>query len=303
LHNGIRYVDLEGMDIEGLHTFIQAHSAGSLAAASRRLKITPMAASRRLNALETELGVRLMHRSSRSVSLTPEGEALLPYATSIVEAAEAGRAVLTPSHRGATGLLRVTAAAAFGRKVIMPLIPSLLAENPGLLIDIELTDGVTDLVGRGMDVGIRIAKLKDSNLIARKLAPNPRFLCAAPSYLEANGIPSTVEDLADHDCITLSGVSHWPFQMADKERMVRVAGRFSSNSIEGAHEAVVGGAGLTVLSAWDVRAEIADGRLVQITLRDGTPRELAIWAVFPTARQVLPKLRVFIDRLESAITA
>jgi DNA-binding transcriptional LysR family regulator len=288
------------MDTDALNTFIQAYAAGSLASAARRLKITPMAASRRLNALETELGVRLMHRSSRSVSLTPEGEALLPYATIIVENAEAGRAVLTPSHKGATGLLRVTAAAAFGRKVIMPLVPSLLAENPGLSIDIELTDGITDLVGRGMDVGIRIAQLKDSNLIARKLAPNPRVLCASPAYIEANGVPSTVEDLSEHDCITLSGVSHWQFQMADKERMIRVEGRFSSNSIEGAHEAVVGGAGLTVLSAWDVRAEFADGRLVQINLEDGTPRELSIWAIFPTARHVLPKLRVFIDRLEHA---
>src|ERR1700743_2812594 len=240
------------MDIEALNTFIQAYAAGSLAAAARRLKITPMAASRRLSALEAELGVRLMHRSTRSVSLTSEGEALLPYATQIVDAAEASRAVLAPSAHGATGLLRVTAAAAFGRKVIMPIIPPLLAENPGLSIDIELTDGITDLVGRGMDVGIRIAQLRDSNLIARKLAPNPRVLCAAPSYLRADVCPSSVEDLADHDCITLSGISHWPFQMADKERMIRVSGRFSSNSIEGAHEACTSRAGLNVLSCWDV---------------------------------------------------
>jgi DNA-binding transcriptional LysR family regulator len=289
------------MDIEALNTFIQAYAAGSLAAAARRLKITPMAASRRLSALEAELGVRLMHRSTRSVSLTSEGEALLPYATQIVDAAEASRAVLAPSARGATGLLRVTAAAAFGRKVIMPIIPPLLADNPGLSIDLELTDGITDLVGRGMDVGIRIAQLKDSNLIARKLARNPRVLCAAPSYLACNGTPSTVEDLADHNCITLSGVSHWPFQMPDKERMIRVAGRFSSNSIEGAHEACTGGAGLTVLSAWDVRQELQEGKLVQINLKDATPRELSIWAVFPTARQVLPKLRVFIDRLQQEL--
>src|SRR5262249_12253960 len=162
-----------------------------------------------------------------------------------------------------------------------------------LSIDIELTDGITDLVGRGMDVGIRIAQLKDSNLIARRLAPNPRVLCAAPSYLARNGTPSSVQDLADHECITLSGISHWPFQMPDQERMIRAVSRFSSNSIEGAHEACVGGAGLTVLSAWDVRAELAEGRLVRIDLKDATPRELSIWAVFPTARNLLPRLRVF----------
>ena len=291
------------MDIDALNIFVQAYSAGSLAAAARRLKITPMAASRRLIALEEELGVRLMHRSTRSISLTAEGEAFLSYATSMVETAEAGRAALAPSDHGATGLLRVTAAAAFGRKIIMPLVPRLLAENKGLSIDIELTDGITDLVGRGMDVGIRIAQLRDSSLIARRLAPNPRILCAAPSYLERHPAPRTVADLADHDCITLSGVSHWPFQVGAKERMIRVEGRCSSNSIEGAHEACVGGAGLTVLSAWDVRAELAQGRLLQLNLKDATPRELSIWAVFPTARQVLPKLRVFIDRLEEAVAS
>lgn len=290
------------MDTDALSTFIQAYAAGSLAAAARRLKITPMAATRRLATLEQELGVRLMHRSTRSVSLTPEGEAFLPYATGIVEAAEAGRAVLEPSARGATGLLRVTAAAAFGRKVVMPLIPALLDENPGLSIDLELSDGLTDLVGRGMDVGIRIAHLRDSNLIARRIAPNARVLCAAPAYLARRGTPVSVDELGAHECVTLSGLSHWPFQVGSKERMIRVNGRFSSNSIEGAHEACVGGVGLTVLSAWDVRADLADGKLVQIELADATPRQLSVWAVFPTARQVLPKLRVFIDRLQQELT-
>ena len=289
------------MDIDALNIFVQAYSAGSLAAAARRLKITPMAASRRLIALEEELGVRLMHRSTRSVSLTAEGEAFLSYATSMVETAEAGRAALAPSDHGATGLLRVTAAAAFGRMIIMPLVPRLLDENPALSIDIELTDGITDLVGRGMDVGIRIAQLRDSSLVARRLAPNPRILCAAPSYLERHPAPRTVADLADHDCITFSGVSHWPFQVGAKERMIRVEGRCSSNSIEGAHEACVGGAGLTVLSDWDIRPEIDAGRLVAIQLDDATPRELSIWAVFPTARQVLPKVRVFVDHLSAAL--
>jgi DNA-binding transcriptional LysR family regulator len=289
------------MDIDALNAFVQAYAAGSLAGASRRLKLTPMAVTRRVIGLEAELGVRLLHRSTRSISLTPEGEAFLPYATSIVETAEAGRTILAPRERGATGLLRVTAAAAFGRKVIMRIIPPLLEENPGLSIDLELSDSVADLVGRGMDVGIRIAQLKDSTLIARKLARNERVLCAAPSYIARKGVPSSLDDLAQHNCITLSGITHWPFQVAGRERMVRVQGRFSSNSIEGAHEAVVGGVGLTVLSHWDIAAELADGRLQRIQFADAAPRELSIWAVFPTVRQVLPKLRVFINRLQTEL--
>jgi DNA-binding transcriptional LysR family regulator len=184
----------------------------------------------------------------------------------------------------------------------MPLMPSLLEQNPGLSIDLELTDGITDLIGRGMDVGIRIAQLKDSSLIARKLAPNKRVLCGAPSYLNRKGTPATVDDLASHDCVTLSGISHWPFQMTDKERMIRVRGRFSSNSIEGAHEACVEGVGLTVLSAWDIQTELSDGRLIEIQLPDATPRELSVWAIFPTARQLLPKVKIFVDSLQKAIT-
>jgi DNA-binding transcriptional LysR family regulator len=111
-----------------------------------------------------------------------------------------------------------------------------------------------------------------------------------------------VDDLTAHECVTLSGLSHWPFQAGSKERMIRVNGRFSSNSIEGAHEACVGGIGLTVLSAWDIRADVEEGRLVPIELADAMPRQLSVWAVFPTARQVLPKLRVFIERLQEVLT-
>jgi DNA-binding transcriptional LysR family regulator len=290
-----------GLDTDALKTFIQTHAAGSLAGAARRLKITSMAATRRLAALEAELGVRLMHRSTRSVSLTPEGETFLPYATSIVEAAEAGRAVLVPSEQGATGLLRATVSSAFGRKVVMPIIPALLAENPGLSIDLELSDGVTDLISRGMDVAIRIAPLRDSGLIARKLAENRRVLCAAPAYLDRRGRPWRVEDLAHHDCITLSGAPYWPFVVAGRDRLVRVVGRFSSNSVEGTHEACVGGVGLTLLSTWDVAAELSDGRLVSIDLNEPVAQERAIWAVYPKARHTLPKLHVFLSRLRERL--
>jgi len=235
------------------------------------------------------------------VSLTPEGETFLPYATSIVEAAEAGRAVLVPSEQGATGLLRATVPAAFGRKVVMPIIPALLAENPGLSIDLELSDGVTDLISRGMDVAIRIAPLRDSGLIARKLAENRRVLCAAPAYLDRRGRPWQVEDLVHHDCITLSGVPYWPFVVAGRHRLVRVVGRFSSNSVEGTHEACVGGVGLALLSTWDVAAELSDGKLVSIDLNEPVAQERAIWAVYPKARHTLPKLHVFLSRLQERV--
>lgn len=289
------------MDILALAVFVQAASAGSLAAAARRMKLTPMAVTRRLAALEAELGVRLIHRTTRSVSLTAEGEAFLPFATTMVETAEAGRATLTPARQGVTGLLRVTAPAAFGRKVVAPIMPGLLADNPGLSVDLDLSDGLADLVARGLDVAIRIAPLRDSGLIARRLADNPRLLCAAPAYIDRHGLPATAEDLARHSCLTLSGANHWPFRVAGRERSIRVTGRFSASNIEGVRGACLGGAGLALLSAWDVRDEVADGRLVAIPLADAVPQDLAIWALFPTTRQILPRLHAFLDRLQQVL--
>jgi DNA-binding transcriptional LysR family regulator len=286
------------MDTDDLRVLVHAASAGSLSAAARQLGLTPTIASRRLAALEHRLGIRLMHRTTRAVALTPEGEAFLPYAERILEAEDGARAELAPGERGASGLLRVTAPAAFGRKVVAPLIPELLAENPNLRIDLELTDTVVDIAGAGMDLAIRIGRLRDSTLIARRLAPNARVLCAAPAYLARAGSPREISDLAAHECLTLSGVDRWPFDVGGRRHDVRVGGRFASSSIEALHQACIGGAGLALLSQWDVADELRSGALVSVDLRNASPQELAIWAVYPSARLVPPKLRVFVAALE-----
>lgn len=289
------------METRDLAVLAAAASAGSLSAAARRLGLTPMAASRRLAALERDCGARLLHRTTRSVALTAEGEALLPYAQAMLEAEEAARAALSPGQLCATGLLRATAPAAFGRKVVVPLMPELLAAQPGLRIDLQLTDAVVDIVGEGFDVAIRIAPLRDSGLIARRLAPNPRLLCASPAYLAARGTPAVLADLADHDCVRLTGVTHWPFRSGATSRNVRIEGRFTSSSIEGVHEACRRGLGLALLSYWDVKDELAAGRLASVALGDAEPQDLSIWALYPTARYAPPKLRVFLAALERGL--
>lgn len=288
------------MDSEGLQVFLSAVRTGSLAAAAQHLKLTPMSTSRRLAVLEEELGVRLLHRTSRSLALTPEGEAFLPFATAIVDTQEAARATLNPTKGGATGLLRVTAPVTLGRKRIMPIVPGLLKENPGLSIELDLNDAIVDMVASGVDLAIRIAPLKDSSLIARRLVPNPKDIYAAPAYLERKGTPRTIEDLAHHECLTFSRFTHWQFLVEGKERSVRVGGRFSSSSVDGYLAACVSGLGLAQLSAWDAKDEVADGRLVPVPIEGASPRDLAIWAVFPSRRQVLPKLRVFLDRFQKS---
>lgn len=289
------------MDSRNLDVFLSAVRTGSLSGAARHLKLTPMSATRRLAALEDELGVRLFHRTSRSLALTPEGEAFLPFAGEIVDTQEAARAILSPSEGGATGLLRVTAPVTLGRKRIMPIVHDLLDENPGLRIDLDLNDTVVDIVASGVDLAIRIAPLKDSGLIARRLVDNPKQIYAAPSYLERHGTPHRIEDLEHHQCLTFSNVTHWQFLVGGRERSVRVSSRFTSSGVDGFLSACVSGLGLAQLSTWDVKDELERGDLVVVPLDGASPRDLAIWAVFPSRRQVLPKLRVFLDRFQASL--
>lgn len=285
------------MDTRDLAVLVHAAGSGSLSAAARRLEITPMIASRRLAALERQLGVRLMHRTTRAVSLTPEGESFLNYAQAILETEEAASVAMAPSGAGVSGLLRVTAPAAFGRKIVAPLVPALLSQNPELRIDLQLTDAVVDIVAAGFDVAVRIGRLQDSSLIARRLAANVRLLCAAPAYLERAGTPETVAHLVVHECLGLTGTTHWPFDIGGRRREVKINGRFSSSSIEAVHAACSHGMGIALLSSWDVEEDVRSGVLKVIVLGDAQPQELAISAVYPTSRMLPRKVQFFIQTL------
>lgn len=168
------------MNVSDVAIFLTAVAAGSLSAASRRLKISPMAATRRLAALEAELGVRLLHRTTRSLSVTAEGEAFLPFASRIVEEVEAGKAVVAPSGRRAQGRMRITSCGTIGRTVIVPVVAKLLRENPKLEIDLVITDEMLDVVSTGIDVAVRIADLKDFRPYRYGSREKPTFALCCP---------------------------------------------------------------------------------------------------------------------------
>lgn len=289
------------MDTADVQVFTAAVTAGSLAAAARQLGLTPMIASRRLAALEAALGVRLLHRTTRSLSLTPEGETFLPFARALVENEAEAMARLRADTLGVAGLLRVSVPISFGLKFIMPFVPKLLDDNPDLRIAVDLSDSLPDLVATGTDLAIRIARLRDSSLIARKLANNPRTLVASPDYIARRGLPERVEDLAGHDCLALGNATHWTFVSGAGERHVRLNARLSCSSIAGCHAASLSGGGVALLSDWYVDDDVAAGRLVKIGLADAAPEEIAIWAIYPTSQLVLPKVRVFIATLRQTL--
>lgn len=289
------------MDTEAVAVLVAAAGAGSLSGAARRLGLTPMAASRRLAALERGLGVRLVHRTTRALALTPEGEAFLPYARALVEEAAAARAAVRAPGEAVSGLLRLSTSVSFGRRVVAPLVPALLKAHPGLRIDLDLTDRVVDIVAEGVDLAIRFGRLRDNRLIARRIGPSPHLLCAAPSYLAERGVPTCLADLAEHECLTRPGASAWTFLCDGQERTIRVGGRFTASTMDGLLAACRAGAGLVRAAAWNLRDDLRAGTLREIVLSDARPEDSSIWAVYPSARLVPPKLRVFLAALEAAL--
>lgn len=289
------------MHIRDVEVFSAIAESGSLSAAARRLGLAPMTVSRRLATLEGELGVRLFHRTTRSVSLTTEGETFLPFATTLLEASEGARVSLKSNAGAASGVLKVTAPTVFGQAVIMPLIPALLEEHPALRVDLTLSDSIVDIVGLGIDVAVRISTLRDSTLIARPLAPNPRVLCASPLYLERHGIPATMDALLSHRRIALHGMPFWPFMRDGEAVSMRVEGVFSANSVEAVRTASRQGLGVAMLTYWDIRDDLAAGSLCMVELEDVDPQQLFITAILPTRQHVPHRVGVFLQRLEAVL--
>lgn len=284
-----------------LRIFLMVASVKSLSAAARQLDISPMQVSRRLAALEAQLGVRLFHRSTRSVSLTAEGEALLPYASTMIETEERAWSVLNPSSTQVSGVLRMTVPSIFGQSVVLPLLPRLLERHPALRIDLDLSDRVIDLIGQGLDLALRLAPLSDSELVARKLTTNPRLICATPGYLQRYGRPSTLADLDAHHCILLQAIPRWPFMVNGVLRHKRMIGRVNTGSIEAVRSAAIQGLGLAMLTYWDVCKQLAEGSLVEVKLEDATMEQLSVWAVTPTRHHVPPRVRVMLEALEAEL--
>jgi DNA-binding transcriptional LysR family regulator len=289
------------VDWTGLSVFVEIAAGKSLAKAAQQLKISPMAATRRLSTLENELGVRLVHRSTRALALTPEGQSLLGHARALLEQHAAAHASVREADSGACGLLRVTTSIAFGRKVAAPLIVDFMRAHPAVKVDLLMSDSLVDLVPEGIDLAVRIANLADSSLVARRLAGNPRRLVASPDYVARHGRPQRLEDLAEHQCLAITGTTQWDFRLGNAVQRCRIDGRFSASSIEGLLQACLGGLGIANLSAWFVQDELADGRLQAVELADAVPEPLGIWAVYPSARLVPARTRLFIAALAEGL--
>lgn len=290
------------MNLSDVALFCAIVATGSLSAAGRQAGLSPMAVSRRLAALEQELGVRLLHRTTRSVALTADGETFLPLAQTMLEARDAATAAFSEQREALSGVLRVTAPNRIGRALVVPLVVRMMAENPLLQVDLSFTDGIVDIVASGIDVALRVATLQASELVAVRLVDNPRILCAAPSYLAAHGRPERLADLDAHACLTLHAMDAWPFQQVGHPVSKRIKGRLAASSVDTVLAACVAGAGIALLTYWDVAQELANSTLTAVTLADAEPEQLAIWAVLPTRQHMPARVRQFIHALKAGLT-
>ncbi|BFM10670.1 LysR family transcriptional regulator [Simiduia litorea] len=283
------------MNIDHVRLFVRLAYTQNISSAGQALGLSPAVASSYVGKLEHSLGVRLLHRTTRKVSLTEEGLAFLPHAEDVLASVEAARAAVGAGQLSPQGTLRVAAPASFGRMHLVPALPSFLARYPDLNVDFKLSDSIVDLVEGGFDVAIRNAELRDSTLIARKMAPDKRILCASPSYLAQHGQPVTPEDLLAHQCINLLGLENWQLSTPRGPVVIKTGGAFRTDNGEAMRDACISGLGISINATWSVYQHLARGELVPVLEDFPLARETAIWAVYPSSRLLAPKVRAFID--------
>lgn len=286
-----------------LQFFVLIARLGSLSAAARQLDLTPPAATKRLAQMEQRLGVRLVNRTTRSISLTNEGETYLTYAARILADLREMEDVVSSSSAQPRGLIRVNATLGFGRTTIAPLVSAFAKRYPQVQVELEVTDRPIDLVEGGVDLAIRFGELPDKRLAARRILTNRRFLCASPRYLKAHGTPATLADLAHHQCILhrQNDEAHgvWRFTHQDSVEVVKVEGGLSSNDGDIVLGWALDGHGILIRSEWDLAKYLESGRL-RVVLPDFALPSADLFVYYPQRRNQTARARAFIDFLVQA---
>lgn len=287
--------------LSGMQVFASVASSGSLSAAARALGMSQTMATKHMAALEGRLGVKLLHRTTRRLTLTEAGRAYLDAAERILGEVADADAEAAAGAAEVRGTLRLNVPVSFGIREIAPLIPDFLENHPALSIDLGLNDRQVDLIEEGWDLAVRIGAMASSSMIARKLAPCFTVVCAAPRYLAAKGTPRSIADLARHDCLgyTLSrtiGADTWLFG-GERNISVAVRGSLKANNGDALTAAAIAGEGIVYQPTFLVAREIEAGLLVPIEL-DQPPIVLdGIFAIYPADRRPPAKVRAFIDFL------
>ncbi len=283
--------------ITDLEIFARVAAAGNMSAAGREMGLSPAVVSKRISHMEERLGARLFQRTTRQLKLTETGEGFYERVVKILKAIEEAESFVSQLSMKARGTLRITAPIGFSRKHIAPNLTTFMQRHPDLMIEMVLSDDVLDIVGEGIDLAIRIAELDNSSLVARKLAPCRRVICATPDYLERHGTPKSLTDLGKHNCLALGYQNVWRLSGPEGMATVKITSNLRSNSGDVLHEAQLSGLGIAMRSTWAVSDELKSGRLKIVLPEYRETPGVAVYAVYPS-RQFLPaKLKLFVDFL------
>ncbi|HQR52695.1 MAG TPA: LysR family transcriptional regulator [Burkholderiales bacterium] len=283
-----------------LEFFVLLARHGSLSAAARALDITPPAATMRLAAIEDRLGIRLVNRNTRGLSLTSEGEIYLQHATRLLAELRELDEIVASGGQTPRGLLRVNAPLGFGRTVIAPLVSTFTARYPEVEVLLEVTDRPVDLIELGFDVAVRFGELPDTRINARRIMSNRRFLCASPAYLERHGVPRTLEDLARHRCIVHrqndDAYGVWRFSHEQGTEVVKVQAVLSSNDGDIVLGWALDGQGIVIRSEWDLKKYLESGRLRRVLPEFSLP-DADLFVYYPSRQNLAARSRAFINFL------
>ena len=288
--------------VKQMTAFVDAVDKGSLARAALGQNITPVMLGRRIDALERRLGVKLLHRTTRHLTLTESGSVFLEHCRRLLAELDMVETIVSEGRDQASGHLIVSAPAAFGRLHVAPHAPAYLAANPNVQISFNLTDHVVDLVREGYELGIRIGGVLDPSFVAVRLATNRRVVCGTPDYFARCGVPRTLEELAQHNCLAfnLQGGQQrgWYFQKEGKPVTIKVNGNLDCNDGELLHRWTSEGLGLAWRSTWEIQAQLASGELVTVLDEYALP-DYDIMAVYMQQRHLPARVRSFIDTLKA----
>lgn len=287
--------------LKQIESFVAVATKGSLTAAAQAEGVAPAVIGRRIDALEARLGVKLLVRTTRRITLTHEGSAFLEDCQRLLADLANAEASVSAGGVKASGYLRITAPAGFGRRHVAPLVPRFLEQHPDVQLSLNLSDRVVDIVNEGFDCAVRVGDLPDSSLISVRLADNRRLCVAAPAYLRRSGTPQHPAELAQHECLTLSSDASqtrgWAFTVDEQLIHLRPRGRLDCSDGQVLHDWCLAGLGIAWRSTWEVEQEVASGQLVTLLDAYAAPPN-GIYAVFPHAKHLPLRVRLWIDFLK-----
>jgi DNA-binding transcriptional LysR family regulator len=285
------------MEIEDLRILARVAHVQNLSAVGAEFELSAGTISKRLQAIESSLGVRLFDRSTRAIAITDEGQKFLDDIESIIARYDEACGELTRSVEQPQGRLRVSVPTNLGRGVLGPAFGAFMRRYPKVDLYVESNDRMITFPDSGFDVAIRTGNLQDSTLIAKRLGPHPRLLVAAPRYFREHGMPETPADLQRHWCLVQGDTQSWLLRRGDETHEVRLMARLRSNDGELLRHTAIEGGGILKAAHVRVREALAEGDLLEVLPDYDVGRNASVWAVYPSTRHMLPKLRVFLDFL------